>query len=187
ALAAVSSAAAQDPEPVEDSENLDVTMRLLPEGATGPDAVTRVIELPEAVRARMAERAARERDVRGAVGSEETRRAAAARAGAPEGPGGPVPTTGPGPAMVGASDALEPAAAGREVGDTVTMSSAREAAEARREGPDAASRELDRGSAEAREARDGAGRGAATDRADRDRTDAGRSDADRPDRDRPTD
>lgn len=37
-----------------ESENLDVTMRLLPEGATRPDAVTKVIELPEAIRARSA-------------------------------------------------------------------------------------------------------------------------------------
>ena len=48
-------AVAQDRAP--DMDNLEVTMRLLPEGATRPDAVTRVIELPEALRSRLADEA----------------------------------------------------------------------------------------------------------------------------------
>src|SRR5690606_8147057 len=38
-----------------DLDNLEVTLRLLPQGATRPDPVTRVIELPEALRSRLAE------------------------------------------------------------------------------------------------------------------------------------
>lgn len=181
ALAAVSSASAQDAKSAEDTGNLDVTMRLLPEGATRPDAVIRVIELPEAVRARVA--GARERDVPGRSTDvlEETRRAAAARAGVPGGSPGPVATSGSGAAIVGASEVLEPASAGRGVGDTPTMSSARDATDARLDRPDAASRELDRGAVDVGDARDDIGRGRP------DGLDAERPDADRPDRDRATD
>lgn len=38
-----------------DLDNLEVTMRLLPQGATRPDPVTRVIELPEALRSQLAD------------------------------------------------------------------------------------------------------------------------------------
>ncbi len=127
ALAAVSLAAAQEAVPDEDIDNLDVTMRLLPEGATRPDAVTRVIELPEAVRARVAESRARDVADRGGVGSEETRRAAAARVGAAG--GAPVPTSGSGAAIAGGATVLEPLATGRDHDDLRTLSSARDAAE----------------------------------------------------------
>src|SRR5690606_20631774 len=43
---------AQEPSAA-DIDNLEVTMRLLPEGATRPDPVTRVIQLPEALRSRL--------------------------------------------------------------------------------------------------------------------------------------
>jgi hypothetical protein len=49
-------AQAQDDAPI---ETLEVTMQLLPEGATLPDAVTRVIELPPAARDTAAENAAK--------------------------------------------------------------------------------------------------------------------------------
>jgi len=52
---ATSAVAQEDRAP--DVDNLEVTMRLLPEGATRPDAVTRVIELPEALRSRLADEA----------------------------------------------------------------------------------------------------------------------------------
>ncbi len=50
---AAAPAVAQERQP--DVDNLEVTMRLLPEGATRPEAVTRVIELPEALRSRFAD------------------------------------------------------------------------------------------------------------------------------------
>ncbi|MBN1239815.1 MAG: hypothetical protein JXB36_15030 [Gammaproteobacteria bacterium] len=50
-LAAGSARAQEGADPADTTDqNLDVTMKLLPEGATRPDAVTRVIELPEALR-----------------------------------------------------------------------------------------------------------------------------------------
>jgi hypothetical protein len=52
-------------------ETLDVTMQLLPEGATLPDAVTRVIELPPAARANAIENAARGLDTANAARSAE--------------------------------------------------------------------------------------------------------------------
>ncbi|HEX6995878.1 MAG TPA: hypothetical protein VF339_17230 [Gammaproteobacteria bacterium] len=81
--AAALPAVAQD-RPPPDVDNLEVTMRLLPEGATRPDAVTRVIELPEALRSRLADEA-----TGGAAGADDARQGAAAdlaadRAGLPE-------------------------------------------------------------------------------------------------------
>src|SRR5690606_11956177 len=58
-----------------DADNLEVTMRLLPEGATRPDPVTRRIELPGAVRAQAAS---------GAQGASSADDGAGAIAGSPQ-------------------------------------------------------------------------------------------------------
>ncbi len=63
-------AAAQE-RPDAEVDHLEVTMRLLPEGATGPDPVTRVIELPEALDAEIADDATQR-----AEGAPETTRSA---------------------------------------------------------------------------------------------------------------
>lgn len=73
ALGSLSVPAAAQPE----SENLDVTMRLLPEGATGPDALTKVIELPEAIRARAAQAGSHDARPRPGPAIEDEFRAAA--------------------------------------------------------------------------------------------------------------
>ena len=62
ALLGAGPVAAQEPaaqEPEVDVDHLEVTMRLLPEGATGPDPVTRVIELPVTLQAEIVEEASR--------------------------------------------------------------------------------------------------------------------------------
>lgn len=104
-VCAAGPAAAQDSDArrAEDAENLDVTMRLLPEGATRPDAVTSVIELPEAVRRAAESSESRGRPARIDSGdSEIPQRAVAARAGeVPRPAAAPTDSDGRGSALVG--------------------------------------------------------------------------------------
>jgi len=193
--AAALPAAAQD-ERAADVDNLEVTVRLLPEGATRPDPVTRVIELPEALRSRLAEDAS---EAGTEAGAGEARGATADVGGDRRAPGGVdrlddgvrtdvgevarnaadrATELGRGQgAAASARDAAEPAvdaaAAGR---DAVA------AARAARDDVGAAAREQGRDSAAARDAaadtRDAAARDAARDAA-RAARDTGRDAADR--------
>jgi hypothetical protein len=65
-LLAFNALAQEDPDPP--IETLELTMELMPEGATQPDAITRVIELPAAVA-----EAARENAARGLAEANEAR------------------------------------------------------------------------------------------------------------------
>jgi hypothetical protein len=111
ALAATSTALAQE-DSGEAIETLDLTMELMSEGATTPEAVTRIIELPEAVLEAARERAAngldeananRERRDEGLAIADEAREAGRERAEqAQEDAGrGQPPETGPPPDIPG--------------------------------------------------------------------------------------
>lgn len=159
AIAGVAPAAAQESPPADQIESLDVTMRLLPQGATRPDAITRVIELPEAVRARIAENAReRERSGSAAASPEETRRAVAARARGPE-----VPAGGPETA-VGAAEGPESVAGGRERPEMPMSSTADRPETEGRERPDRADAE---GRPDRAETSDRGDRAGSADRMDR--------------------
>jgi len=104
-LAAGSTALAQE-DGGEANETLDLTMKLMSEGATTPETVTRVIELPEAVLEAVGERAAngidesnanRERREEGLGIAEDAREAGRERAAQAieNADGGQPPETGP--------------------------------------------------------------------------------------------